>query len=152
MKTHFLLVGLLAVLLILPACNKKEETPKAPAAPQQQAQPVPMQQAQTPQTGAPADQAMSPSGPMVAEDMAKGEKIYDEACKSCHEEGIAGAPKLGDKEAWADRITQGMDTLENNAINGFTGKTGTMPPKGGNGDLTDEDVKAAVAYMVSKSK
>jgi cytochrome c5 len=136
MKKSVWLVGLIAVLLILPACGKKEEAPKeTAAAPQQQAQP------------AASDHAM----PMDAA-MAAGEKIYNESCQSCHAEGIAGAPKLGDKDAWADRIAQGMETLNSNSINGFTGKTGMMPAKGGNAALSDDEVKAAVAYMVAHSQ
>jgi cytochrome c5 len=59
---------------------------------------------------------------------------------------------MGDAADWAPRIAQGMDTLYNNAINGFTGKGGLMPPKGGFANLSDPEVKAAVDYMVSKSK
>ena len=138
MKRSVWVVGLLAALMILPACSKKEEKSKAPAAAsQQQAQPA-----------SPAATA----GTMAANDMAQGEKVYNQTCKACHETGVAGAPKFGDKAAWADRIAQGMDTLEKNSINGFTGKTGTMPPKGGNAALSDDEVKAAVEYMVSNSK
>lgn len=80
-----------------------------------------------------------------------GEKLYTSNCKTCHEGGLAGAPKLGDAAAWKDRIAQGNDTLHKHAIEGFQGKTGVMPPKGGSMASNDE-VKAAVDYMVSKSK
>jgi len=81
-----------------------------------------------------------------------GKKIYDTTCMACHAAGVAGAPKLGDKAAWAPRIAQGADTLHTHAIKGFQGKAGMMPPKGGNMSAKDEDVKAAVDYMVSQSK
>jgi cytochrome c5 len=81
-----------------------------------------------------------------------GKKIYDTTCVACHAAGVAGAPKLGDKAAWAPRIAQGADTLHTHAIKGFQGKAGMMPPKGGNMSVKDEDVKAAVDYMVSQSK
>jgi len=81
-----------------------------------------------------------------------GKKIYDTTCMACHAAGVAGAPKFGDKAAWAPRIAQGMDTLHTHAIKGFQGKAGMMPPKGGNMSAKDEDVKAAVDYMVSQSK
>lgn len=81
-----------------------------------------------------------------------GESTYNTACVACHGAGIAGAPKVGDKAAWAKRIAQGNDTLYTHAIKGFTGKGGMMPPKGGNTALKDADVKAAVDFMVSKSK
>lgn len=81
-----------------------------------------------------------------------GKKVYDTACMACHGAGIAGAPKLGDKEAWLARIAQGLDTLHAHAIKGFQGKTGVMPPKGGNMALSDADVSAAVDFMVAGSK
>lgn len=81
-----------------------------------------------------------------------GEDTYKKACMSCHAQGLAGAPKFGDKAAWAPRIKTGKDTLYKHALGGFTGKSGTMPAKGGQAALPDADVKAAVDYMVSKSK
>lgn len=82
----------------------------------------------------------------------KGKSVYDSSCAACHGTGVAGAPKLGDKGAWKDRIAKGAATLYEHAIKGFQGKTGFMPPKGGNASLSDADVKAAVDYMVSQSK
>jgi len=139
MKRSVWLVGLLAALLLLPACSKKEEPKEMTAAPQQQAAPT--------QPAAANEQAMPAS-----DALAMGEKVYNESCQSCHGEGIAGAPKVGDQAAWAERIAQGMDTLNQNAINGYTGKAGMMPARGGNAALSDDEVKAAVEYMVSKSK
>lgn len=81
----------------------------------------------------------------------KGKEVYDSACSACHAMGIAGAPKLADKEAWSARIAQGNDLLYDHAINGFMG-VGLMPPKGGRADLSDDDVKAAVDYMVENSQ
>jgi cytochrome c5 len=83
---------------------------------------------------------------------AKGEAAYNSICMACHAAGVAGAPKTGDKAAWAPRIAQGMDTLYTHAIKGFQGKAGMMPAKGGNAAMPDADVKAAVDFMVSKSK
>lgn len=80
-----------------------------------------------------------------------GEAAYNKTCKMCHARGMAGAPKVGDAAAWKDRIAKGMDTLHTHAIKGFKGK-GMMPPKGGNSKLSDDDVKAAVDYMVEHSK
>lgn len=76
-----------------------------------------------------------------------GEMIYNNVCTACHSAGVAGAPKL-EQAAWADRMSQGMDTLVSNAINGFTGSAGLMPAKGGKMDLTDEQVRATVQWMV----
>jgi cytochrome c5 len=82
----------------------------------------------------------------------KGKTVYDTACVVCHQTGVGGAPKFGDKAAWADRIAKGEATLSEHALKGFQGKAGTMPPKGGRADLSDEDVKAAVSYMVGASQ
>ena len=81
-----------------------------------------------------------------------GKSTYDSACMACHASGVAGAPKVGDKAAWKDRIAQGKNKLYSHSIKGFQGKSGVMPAKGGNTSLSDANVKAAVDYMVSKSK
>jgi copper(I)-binding protein len=79
---------------------------------------------------------------------AAGEKIYNSACVACHASGAAGAPKLGDKAAWAARIKGGMDALYASSLKG----KGAMPPKGGRMALSDADVKAATDYMVARSQ
>ena len=79
-----------------------------------------------------------------------GPQVYNSACLACHGAGIAGAPILGDVEAWAARIAQGSDVLYDHAINGYTGELGYMPAKGGRTDLSDEEVAAAVDYMVAE--
>jgi cytochrome c5 len=90
------------------------------------------------------------SGQSMAAD--KGEATYKSICFACHQNGVAGAPKVGDKAAWQPRIAQGMAVLHTHAIKGYTGKTGTMPAKGGNTAMPDADVKSAVEYMVKNSK
>jgi len=90
------------------------------------------------------------AGPAVAS-ADTGKKAYDTACIACHDAGIAGAPKFGDKAAWSARIAQGSSVLYDHAIKGFQGKAGVMPPKGGSA-LPDADVKAAVDYMVAAVK
>ena len=77
-----------------------------------------------------------------------GEEVFNGACVACHGAGIAGAPKTGDKALWAPRIAQGMNTLYEHAIKGFK----TMPAKGGQTALSDDEVKAGVDYQVAKSK
>jgi cytochrome c len=78
----------------------------------------------------------------------EGKATYTTSCLACHDSGIAGAPMVSDKGAWAERLEQGMDTVVNHAINGFSGDKGMMPPKGGNLSLTNEQVKNAVQYMI----
>jgi len=81
-----------------------------------------------------------------------GQQVYQAACVACHDAGIAGAPKLGDKSQWAKRIAKGLDTLYAGAVNGVQGSAGVMPPKGGNPALSNAEVRAAVDYMVARSK
>ncbi len=88
---------------------------------------------------------------MSAGALADAEADYQSACFACHDQGVAGAPKLGDKEAWAPRIEQGMDTLYKHSIEGFQGQVGYMPPRGGS-TLDDDALKAVVDYMVEKAQ
>ena len=80
-----------------------------------------------------------------------GGKIYNGSCVACHGAGVAGAPRVGDKDAWAERIDKGVTTLYANAINGLQGSSGVMPAKGGNPALSDDQMKAVVDYMIAQS-
>src|SRR5437762_437276 len=132
--------------------NWKE--PAAPAAPSAATGGGPTPAASPSVPTPPPAQATAPasSAPAAAAAKPDGKKIYDTTCVACHGAGIAGAPKFGDKSAWTTRIAEGNDTLYAHAIQGFQGKGGVMPPKGGNTTLADADVKAAVDYMVSAAK
>jgi cytochrome c5 len=77
---------------------------------------------------------------------ADGRGVYLRACAACHAIGTAGAPRLGDSRAWAPRLEAGASVLDASVLRG----RGAMPPKGGNASLTDEDVRAALAYMLSR--
>jgi cytochrome c5 len=77
-----------------------------------------------------------------------GEAVYKQACSACHAVGAAGAPKSGDKAAWAPRIKKGEDALVASAIKGI----GNMPPKGGNPSLSDAQIRAAVAYQIKTNR
>ena len=80
-----------------------------------------------------------------------GQQVFAQVCKTCHETGLAGAPKMGDKGAWSPRIAEGENTLVQHAIAGYQGKTGVMPPKGGNPELTDAEVHRAVVYLADQA-
>ncbi len=84
--------------------------------------------------------------------LADGKALYDATCASCHESGMMGAPKPGDKAAWAPRIAQGKAVLVSHATNGFKGKVGMMPAKGGKATLSGEEITSIVSYMADKSK
>jgi cytochrome c5 len=81
-----------------------------------------------------------------------GQQVWDGTCKVCHLNGLAGAPAKGDRQVWKPRIAQGLDVLIEHALNGFTGREGSMPARGGNSELSDRQVAAAVKYMVSQSQ
>lgn len=104
--------------------------------------------------GEPAAVARPPSAPQPLDPQLRaGREIWLRNCKGCHELGIADAPRLGDRKAWARRIAQGPETLYRHAIDGFFGPMGTMmPPRGGNPDLSEAQVRAAVDYMVAASQ
>jgi cytochrome c5 len=76
-----------------------------------------------------------------------GEEIVQSVCSACHASGAAGAPKIGDKGAWAPRIGKGLAGLLQTAIKG----KGAMPPRGGASDLTDFELSRAIVYMANQS-
>lgn len=79
---------------------------------------------------------------------ADGKAVYDKTCVACHATGVANAPKLGDKAAWASRAATGKAAL----VASVKAGKGAMPPKAGNAALTDDDIGAAVDYMLSAAK
>jgi cytochrome c5 len=81
-----------------------------------------------------------------------GQGVYAAACKACHDAGLAGAPKTGDRAAWGPRLAQGKATLYKHAIEGFTGETGVMPAKGARTDLSDELIRQSVDYMAALAR
>ena len=81
-----------------------------------------------------------------------GQQVYQTTCVACHDAGIAGAPKLGDKGQWAKHVAKGLNALYASALNGVQGSAGAMPAKGGNPGLSNAEVRAAVDYMVARSK
>lgn len=118
-----------------PAAEAGAPAPAAPA-------PAPA----APVAAAPAA-APAPATPAAAV-AANGEALYKQACTVCHAAGVAGAPKTGDKAAWAPRIALGVDALTASAIKG----KGAMPPKGGAMAASDAEIRAAVQYLVDRAK
>jgi len=84
--------------------------------------------------------------------LAEGEAVYRRVCAGCHDKGISGAPKLGDRESWKVRIPTGIGNLVRNAIEGYQGNQGVHPPRGGDRSLSDAQIEAAVRYMVEQYK
>lgn len=104
---------------------------------------------------APVAVAQAPAAPAPAAAPAAmaGNAVYEQACALCHvPPGLAGAPAFGDAASWAPRIAQGRDVLAEHVINGYQGSTGVMPPKGGRVDLSDEEVLAAMQYMIDAAE
>jgi len=96
---------------------------------------------------APAPQQVAAAAAAPAEPRS-GEAIYNSKCMACHTTGAAGAPKLGDAAAWAPRVAAGQDSLMANAINGLN----AMPPKGLCMDCSDDEMMAAIDYIVTNSQ
>lgn len=126
-------IGAFLLLGALSACSEKEKTTDS------NTQQPPVVEQSAPVTV--ADAAPDP-----------GEAIFKKSCSLCHQTGVAGAPVLGDKADWVKRAEQGEEILFKHAIEGFNGEKGAMPVRGANLSLTDDEVKAAVRYMVKKSQ
>lgn len=130
--TSILPVTALAVLLS--ACG-----PQAPASPESAASAAADTAESAPAATAAAD---------AAAETAPGKAIYNRTCSICHATGTAGAPKPGDTADWEPRLAQGMDVVYKHAIEGFSGSKGVMPARGGAANLSDEEVKASVDFML----
>lgn len=142
-----------AVVYLTSSAGGKFTAPAAPAAdagaaPAAEAAASAPEMAATPVVPAPAA-AAAPAAPAAAPVLAAGagEALYKQACVACHAAGVAGAPKLGDKAAWAPRLSAGLDALTASVVKG----KGVMPPKGGS-TASDAEIHAAVEYMVNASK
>jgi cytochrome c5 len=90
--------------------------------------------------------AIAAGGLNQAAAAADGKTVYGQTCAACHASGLAGAPKVGDKAAWAPRTGAGKGALLGSVVKG----KGAMPPKAGNASLTEEDIGAAIDYMLEQ--
>lgn len=143
MKYIAVLTG--AALLVLGACSAQNNESPAPAAGTRQ---VPHENAEMANGETPSEFDKQITDPKIA----AGEEIYERSCAGCHESGTGGAPKPGNKSDWAERIPLGIEALTQKSIEGYEGKEGAMPPKGGNEELSRDEVSKAVLYMVERTK
>lgn len=120
-----------AALALLCGCGGKDTAAPASSVPQFQLADV------KPQTAA------------AVPDPATGERVYKSTCSICHKSGLSGAPRIGSKDDWEPRLAQGKALLYDRAIHGYRGSKGNMPARGSNIRLSDDEVKAAVDYMVA---
>lgn len=132
-----------------PVSEKAETTQTAPEASEETPAPITDQEpmAESAENGeAKAEVEAEP----VQQAAVNGEEVYKKVCFSCHKTGIANAPKLGDAAAWAPRIAKGKEALYSSSLNGVPGTA--MVARGGCSSCSDEELKAAVDYMVSNAK
>jgi cytochrome c5 len=129
-----------------PVANGNAATPSAPA-PATPNAPSNSESANAAPGNAPVAAVVAAAAATAKADGGVPPALYAQVCTVCHAAGVAGAPKFGDKAAWAPRIAQGVDGLTASAIKG----KGAMPPKGGS-TASDAEIKAVVAYMVNAGK
>ena len=149
-----LLIPFVALLMLAGVgCSEKETSTTQEAAP--------AMESAAPEAAPPAEvtepapePAAEPTEPQAAAEAAAesqtaavdGQKIYQASCQACHAAGVAGAPKLSDKAAWVPRIAKGNDALMSSVKNGLN----VMPPKGGCMSCSDDELRAAIEYMVAE--
>ncbi|MDH5473604.1 MAG: c-type cytochrome [Gammaproteobacteria bacterium] len=152
MKSTILLTSIFAFLII--ACDSNEPARQKVTAPIQEAEKAPVvaetikPEIKTPpaieNTSLQTAEQVTPTQPL------SGEAIYKKTCFTCHTSGAANAPKLGDRAAWKPRIEKGFNALLQSAINGIPGTS--MLKRGTCMSCSDDDLKAAIEYMVSQSQ
>jgi cytochrome c5 len=146
--TTFIIVFgvILTILSTISSCTKKVVEPESmdAAAVEERIKPVAeVNIGEAPAVVAPVVEEEAPASAGGA-----GEKIVNQVCAVCHASGMMSSPKLGSAADWAPRIEKGIDELYNSALHGFN----MMPARGGNPSLSDDDVKAAVDFMVESAK
>jgi len=147
-----ILVGVAVGRVALADSEEMATIPAAPiSTPEAVAAPISTPEAAAAPSTTPEAAAAPSTTPEAAATPLTGPQVYNEICIACHAApGVGGAPALGDGDAWAARIAQGVDTLIDRALHGYSGSTGVMPRKGGRVDLSDEEIIGAVEYMVEQ--
>jgi cytochrome c5 len=130
-------IGIILLTQFIVSQKKSDPATLAPAAVAARIQPV-----------ARVEFAELAGGPRA---LRSGEEVYKQVCAACHAQGVAGAPKIGDKAAWAPRLKAGLAGLVKNAIAGMQTPKGVMPPRGGDSTLADWEVTAAVVYVANQA-
>jgi cytochrome c5 len=143
-----LLPMLALVILLGVGCSEKETTAQQEVMPTQAPAPQMAEPATPPvETTAPPVEAAAPAATAETQTAAAdGQSIYKASCQACHAAGVAGAPKLGDKDAWAPRIAKGNDAMYLSLKNGLN----AMPPKGACMSCSEDELRAAMEYMVEQ--
>ena len=155
----FHLLLMVCVALTLTACGSEETSAPTQSTAQPAAKTAPAAVEQAKQVAEQASEKVAQVARQVEDQaqgavaqvkdlLASGQVVYAKACLSCHKTGLIGAPKVGDRAAWSALIASGQDKMTTNAITGI----GRMPAKGGVSSLTDDEVAAAVKYMVEQSR
>ena len=135
--TKFMTLSIAIIgLLIMVGCGSDEqaESPEKPATESQ-----------------PAKTEMAASAETFTYDLANGERVFDEYCSLCHRMGVAGSASHADKRRWEESYAKGIPTLVSHAYNGYTGKYGVLPAKGGCMECSRQDIIDAVHYHLVDS-
>lgn len=140
-----LMTALTGILMVLASINASEVNANLKA--EKDAEITPSIVEQIAPIGKVTIGAVASAVPVAQAEEVNGETVYNGACAACHNSGVAGAPVVGKADQWTARLAKGNDTLYSSAINGI----GAMPARGGQ-SISDEQVQAAVDYMIAASK
>ena len=147
MKIKTISIVLLLPLFIISGCDSDQKSPTSKKDEAMQSVPV---VTEAPTINTIENEVIETEVEPVQKAALSGEQVYKKSCVNCHGTGVAGAPKVGDAVAWSSRIAKGAEVLYKSAIKGISGTA--MMARGTCGACSDEELKAAVDFMVSGSK
>lgn len=148
MARNILFIAVLSLLLV--ACGKSDEGADVANTGKKSLDSRHETVSETPTRESTATSITAPQTPAQADNAAAGEAVYKRACAGCHMTGAAGAPRVGDASAWQPRIAKGSAALVQSAITGVPGTA--MMARGTCGTCSDDDIRAAVEYMIAQSR